>query len=157
MHRNNVRIRCTGRPVSGTSRLPRRDPEEMGKAVEKTSNNTGLNFTLAFDYGSREELIHAARVVVAEFRRFGESDHGRGDRDHPHIPEIPPVDLLVRTSGEHRLSNFLWQTAGAPLYVTPTNWPDFDRHELDSALTWWCLWPASDTWGWSTAPRPVIT
>jgi len=138
MHRNNVRIRCTGRPVSGTSRLPRRILKEMDKAVARTRENTGLNFTLAFDYGSREELIHAARGAVAASRLSGSPISVEAIGDHLYVPEIPPVDLLVRTSGEHRLSNFLlWQTAGAPLYVTSTNWPDFDRHELDAALTWW--------------------
>ncbi len=138
MHRNNVRIRCIGRPVSGTSRLPKRILREMDESIELTKSNTGLNFTLAFDYGSREELVYATRRLLDLRRR------GRAEIDEHtfaqclYEPAMPPVDLLVRTSGEQRLSNFLlWQAVGAPFYVTPTYWPDFDRTELETAVEWW--------------------
>jgi undecaprenyl diphosphate synthase len=138
MHRNNVRIRCIGRPVSGTSRLPRLILGEIERAVEKTRANTGLTFTLAFDYGSREELVYAARGAIEAHRRDGSPVDEAAVAAHLYEPGLPPVDLLVRTSGESRLSNYLlWQSAGAPFYVTKTYWPDFDRAELDAALGWW--------------------
>ncbi|HVC13452.1 MAG TPA: polyprenyl diphosphate synthase [Acidimicrobiales bacterium] len=137
MHRNNVRIRCIGRPVSRTSRLPRRILREMDESVELTKDNTGLNFTLAFDYGSREELVYATRRLLAAHRDGLEIDE-RALEQFLYEPAMPAVDLLVRTSGEQRLSNFLlWQAIGAPFYVTPTYWPDFDRSELEAAVRWW--------------------
>ena len=138
MHRNNVRIRCIGRPVSGTSRLPKRILREMDESIELTKGNTGLNFTLAFDYGSREELVYATRRLL-DLRWRGRAEIV----EHTfaqclYEPAMPPVDLLVRTSGEQRLSNFLlWQAVGAPFYVTPTYWPDFGRAELEAAVEWW--------------------
>jgi len=143
MHRNNVRIRCIGRPVSGTSRLPRRILREMAESVRLTAGNTGLNFTLAFDYGAREELVYATRHLLEAVREH----EARGD-DLPidaetfarylYEPAMPAVDLLVRTSGETRVSNFmLWQAAGAPFFVTPTYWPDFGPEALEAAVEWW--------------------
>jgi undecaprenyl diphosphate synthase len=138
MHRNNVRIRCIGRPVSGTSRLPRRILREMEESVELTKANTGLTFTLAFDYGAREELLYATRKLLEAHRREGTEIDERSFARCLYDPEMPPVDLLVRTSGEQRLSNFLlWQSVGAPFYVTPTYWPDFGGAELEAAITWW--------------------
>jgi undecaprenyl diphosphate synthase len=138
MDANNVRIRCIGRPVSGTSRLPRRILRSMDKSIEQTKGNDGLNFTLAFDYGGREELVYAAKRLVDDHRRSGVAVTEQAVRDRLYEPALPPVDLLVRTSGERRLSNFLlWEAAGAPFYVTPTYWPDFDRAELEIAVDWW--------------------
>ena len=131
MNANNVRVRCIGRLVSNTSALPWRIRREIKKLTTLTAKNTGLNFTLAFDYGGREELLWAARGVL--------EDNASVDvQSHLYTPTMPAVDLLIRTSGEYRLSNFLmWETAGAPFYVTPTYWPEFDRHELDQAIEWW--------------------
>ena len=144
MHANNVRIRCIGRPVSGTSRLPRRILREMAESVELTRDNTGLTFTLAFDYGSREELVYAARRVIAEHRASGTPVDAAAFAASLYEPDLPAVDLLVRTSGEHRISNFLlWQAVGAPFYATPTYWPDFGPDELGKALDWWQKDPAA--------------
>jgi undecaprenyl diphosphate synthase len=138
MHRNNVRIRCVGRAVSGTSRLPRRILREIQRSVRTTEGNTGLNFTLAFDYGSREELVYAARNLLQAHARGAAPLTEDSMRAFLYEPALPPVDLLVRTSGEQRYSNFLlWQAVGAPFYVTPTYWPDFDRGELQAAIDWW--------------------
>jgi undecaprenyl diphosphate synthase len=138
MHENNVRIRCIGRPVSGTSRLPGRILREMDESVQLTKGNTGLNFTLAFDYGSREELVYAARRLLEAHQKDGVEIDEHAFGRFLYEPAMPPVDLLVRTSGEQRLSNFLlWQAIGAPFYVTPTYWPDFNRAELLAALAWW--------------------
>jgi undecaprenyl diphosphate synthase len=138
MHRNNLRIRCVGRAVSGTSRLPRRILREIAQSVRTTETNTGLNFTLAFDYGAREELVYAARNLLRAHAEHGVVVSEASLAEHLYAPELPAVDLLVRTSGEQRYSNFmLWQAVGAPFYVTPTYWPDFDRGELEGAIEWW--------------------
>jgi undecaprenyl diphosphate synthase len=138
MHANNVRIRCIGRPVSGTSRLPKRIQREMDESVVLTAGNTGLNFTLAFDYGGREELVYAARRLLETHRISGRPIDETTFASCLYEPNLPPVDLLVRTSGEHRISNFvLWQAVGAPFYATQTYWPDFGRQELENALAWW--------------------
>jgi undecaprenyl diphosphate synthase len=138
MNRNNVRIRCIGRPVSGTSRLPRRILRELDKSEKLTAGNTGLNFTLAFDYGAREELVFALDGLLGAHRGSGVPISEETIREHLYEPLLPRVDLLVRTSGEYRLSNFLlWEAVGAPFYVTPTYWPDFDRAELEAAIDWW--------------------
>jgi undecaprenyl diphosphate synthase len=145
MHRNNVRIRCIGRPVAGTSRLPRQILREMEESVELTEANTGLNFTLAFDYGSREEIVYAARHLLEAHLRDGTAIDERSFARFLYEPAMPPVDLLVRTSGEQRLSNFLlWQSVGAPFYVTSTYWPDFSRAELEAAVNWWRTVPQGD-------------
>ena len=138
MHRNNVRIRCIGRPVSKTSRIPRRILREMDRSVALTRDNTGLQFTLAFDYGGREELVYAARRLLAAHRTSGDPITEETLSRYLYEPALPPVDLLVRTSGEHRVSNFLlWEAVDAPFYVTPAYWPDFDHQELHAAIEWW--------------------
>lgn len=135
MNTNNVRVRCIGRLVSGTSELPWRIRREIRKITALTKGNDGLNFTLAFDYGGREELLWAARGALGD---AADARLGDGVGAHLYVPSMPAVDLLIRTSGEYRLSNFLmWEAAGSPFYVTPTFWPEFDRSELESAVEWW--------------------
>lgn len=155
MHRNNVRIRCVGRAVSGTSRLPRRIQREIARSVRTTAGNTGLNFTLAFDYGAREELVYAARNLLRAHAERGVAMTEETFAACLYEPQLPPVDLLVRTSGEQRYSNFLlWQAVGAPFYVTPTYWPDFDRRELEAAIEWW---RADAAKGWERSAAPAGT
>ena len=155
MHRNNVRIRCIGRPVSGTSKIPRRILREMEKSVELTKDNTGLQFTLAFDYGGREELVYATRRLLEAHRRDGTPVTESTLAAYLYEPALPPVDLLVRTSGEHRVSNFLlWEAVDAPFYVTPAYWPDFDRDELASAIAWWREGRAEAAAAGLTGPAP---
>lgn len=154
MHRNNVRIRCIGRPVSRTSRIPRRILREMDRSVELTRENTGLQFTLAFDYGGREELAYAARQLIEAHRARGVPITEATLGEHLYEPALPPVDLLVRTSGEHRVSNFLlWEAVEAPFYVTPAYWPDFDRGELEAAIGWWRRWQAGEAGRSAAAER----
>jgi undecaprenyl diphosphate synthase len=87
--------------------------------------------TVAFDYGSRAELLRAARLARANSETVTMTTLQR----HLYSPDLPPVDLLIRTSGESRISNFLlWQIAGARLYLTERSWPDFDNSEFDAAL-----------------------
>ena len=98
--------------------------------MEDTAQTTGMTLTVAFDYGGRAELVTAVR----EARRQGPVDMSTIEQ-HLYLPELPPVDVLVRTSGERRVSNFLlWQSAGAAIHFTDTAWPDFDADELDSAI-----------------------
>ena len=115
LDRTRSRVQARGSPPSCGARSRSRPASP--------SDNTGLNFTVAFDYGGRQELVEAARPIAAEQPdRIDTTTVGR----HLYAPELPPVDLMVRTSGEARISNFLlWEGVGAQLYVTPTLWPDF--------------------------------
>jgi undecaprenyl diphosphate synthase len=135
MHANNVKIRWIGRGTRAGSRIPAVVRREIEKSTRLTAENTGLNFTVAFDYGGRQELVEAARAIAAEQpEEIDEHTVGR----HLYEPALPPVDLMIRTSGEGRISNFLlWEGVGAQLYVTPTLWPDFDASELARAIDWW--------------------
>jgi undecaprenyl diphosphate synthase len=129
----NVRVQWIGRPFATPgARTPRLIQRAIRKAIADTSANTGMLLTVAFDYGTRVELLDAVNRLRAEGTPVTPSSiDGR-----LYLPELPPVDVLVRTSGEGRVSNFLlWQSAGAPVYFTEKNWPDFDREELDAALT----------------------
>ena len=128
----NVRIRWMGRPFdSPDARTPSYVQKAIRKAVADTAGNTGMVLTVAFDYGSRAELVHAAEQAVAEGETISEASIAR----HLYLPELPSVDVLVRTSGELRVSNFmLWQIVGAHVYFTDRTWPEFDAAELDAAL-----------------------
>jgi undecaprenyl diphosphate synthase len=128
----NVRIRWMGRPFdSPDARTPAYVQRAIRKAIADTAANTGMVLTVAFDYGSRAELVHAAEQAVAAGETISEASISR----HLYLPDLPPVDVLVRTSGELRVSNFmLWQIAGAHVYFTDRTWPEFDAAELDAAL-----------------------
>jgi undecaprenyl diphosphate synthase len=129
----NVRVQWIGRPFdSAEARTPRYVQKAIEKAISDTAENTGMVLTVAFDYGSRAEIVHAAEQVVAA----GRERVTAADLDaHMYLPDLPPVDVVVRTSGERRISNFmLWQSAGAPVYFTEQTWPDFGEDELDAAI-----------------------
>jgi undecaprenyl diphosphate synthase len=103
-----------------------------------TAGNTDLNLVFAFNYGSRREIVEAARELA---RRVAAEELSLGQIDESHlaaslyIPDMPDVDLIIRSSGEHRLSNFLlWQAAYAEFYFPGILWPDFDRHALLDAV-----------------------
>jgi undecaprenyl diphosphate synthase len=102
------------------------------KAINDTAANTGMVLTVAFDYGSRAEIVHAAEAAIAG----GCARVTAGDLDKGmYLAELPPVDVVVRTSGERRISNFLlWQSAGTRVYFTEQTWPDFGAPELDAAI-----------------------
>ena len=127
----NVRIQWMGRPFdSREARTPRYVQRAIRKAIADTAGNTGMVLTVAFDYGSHAEMVHAARAAAAA----GPLDQAAIDRNL-YLPELPPVDVMVRTSGELRISNFmLWQSADAEVYFTERPWPEFDAAELDAAL-----------------------
>ena len=127
----NVRIQWMGRPFdSRDARTPRFVQRAIRKAIADTARNTGMVLTVAFDYGSHAEMVHAAKTAATA----GPIDQAAIDRNL-YLPELPPVDVMVRTSGELRISNFmLWQSAGAEVYFTERPWPEFDANELDAAL-----------------------
>jgi len=127
----NVRVQWMGRPFdTPDARTPKFVQRAIRKAIADTAQNTGMVLTVAFDYGSHAEIAHAARAAVAA---GDPSPEGIGR--HLYLPDLPPVDVLVRTSGEVRVSNFmLWQSAGTEVYFTDKPWPEFDAAELDAAL-----------------------
>ncbi len=128
----NVRIQWIGRPFdTPDARTPRYVQRAIRKAIKDTARNTGMVLTVAFDYGSRAEILHAA--VAARSARQPVDVNGIGA--HLYLPELPPVDVVVRTSGERRVSNFmLWQAQGAAISFTTKSWPEFDAEGLDAAL-----------------------
>ncbi|NCV60941.1 MAG: hypothetical protein EBW52_05980 [Betaproteobacteria bacterium] len=135
LNANNVRIQWIGRPFNEPgSKTPAFIQREIQQAIEDTAHNTGMVLTVAFDYGSRAELLRAAQHARAKH------DSGIDITSHEiaynlYAPQLPPVDVVVRTSGESRISNFLlWQIMGARVYFTERTWPDFDAHEIDNAL-----------------------
>ena len=109
----NVRIQWIGRPFdSPDARTPKYVQRAIRKAIADTAGNTGMLLTVAFDYGARGELIDAVRRLRADGRA---GDARRRSPTHLYLPELPPVDVLVRTCGERRVSNFLlWQAPGRP-------------------------------------------
>jgi undecaprenyl diphosphate synthase len=128
----DVRVQWIGRPFdSPSARTPRYVQRAIRKAINDTAGNTGMTLTVAFDYGGRAELMSAVRAV----RATGEIVTTEAIDKHLYLPELPPVDVMVRTSGEQRVSNFLlWQGAGAKIHFTDAAWPDFDADDLDRAI-----------------------
>jgi undecaprenyl diphosphate synthase len=134
MMQENVRIRFVGNLLA----LPASLREEIERAVEATRNNQGIQFTVATNYGGRQEILQACRAIAAKVEKgllqADEIDEVLFER-HLYTAGICDPDLLIRTSGEMRISNFLlWQMAYAEIYVTDTLWPDFDRQEFHHAL-----------------------
>jgi undecaprenyl diphosphate synthase len=134
MNDNNVRIRYIGR----THELPSEVRDRMHWAAEQTARNTGTTLTLALNYGARSELVDAFRALALEMERSGRSPHEVTEQDierHLYTSHMPDPDLLVRTSGEMRISNYLlWQIAYTEIYVTDRLWPDFRGVHLLEAL-----------------------
>jgi undecaprenyl diphosphate synthase len=128
----NVRIQWIGRPFgSPGARTPRYVQRAIRKAIADTAGNTGMVLTVAFDYGGRAELMDAVEAA----RAGGGPITAEAIGTHLYLPELPPVDVMVRTSGERRVSNFLlWQSAGSKIHFTDNAWPDFDAADLDAAI-----------------------
>ena len=126
LNKNNIRLQYIGRQHE----LPHAVQEKMSWASDATAKNTGMILTLALNYSARSELVDAFRSIVDAAARNGGLNHLNIDEDsvsrHLYTRHLPDPDLVVRTSGEMRLSNFLlWQLAYAEIYVTPTLWPEF--------------------------------
>ena len=128
----NVRIQWIGRRFDDpAARTPRFVQRAIHKAILDTSSNTGMTLTVAFDYGSRAEIVDAARDALATGSPIDQASLAR----HLYLPDMPDVDVVIRTSGERRVSNFLlWQAQGAPFHFTDKTWPELDADDIDHAL-----------------------
>ena len=134
IHRNNIRMLVIGRP----DQLPEEVRADIERAMEQTAGNTGMKLAVALNYGGRAELVDAFNRILDRVRHNGLAN-ARVDEEmisqHLYTAGLPDPDLLIRTSGEMRVSNFLlWQIAYAEIYVTETLWPDFSRAQLYEAL-----------------------
>jgi len=135
LQKNDIRLQAIGR----LDALPPQVRRELESAVEATSANRGLLVNLAINYGGRAEIVDAVNSILDMARLEGSLDSLRIDEDQIatslYTADCPDPDLLIRTSGEMRISNFLlWQIAYAELYVTETLWPDFTRADLLQAI-----------------------
>jgi undecaprenyl diphosphate synthase len=131
---NNVRLRTIG----DIDALPKDAADQLEEAVNNTKNNTGLNLLLALSYSSRWEIVHAVKKIAGDIKDGNIDIKDINDavfESYLHTAGIPDPELLIRTSGEFRVSNFLlWQIAYTELYFTPTLWPDFRREHLYQAI-----------------------
>ncbi|MBX3014551.1 MAG: di-trans,poly-cis-decaprenylcistransferase [Caldilineaceae bacterium] len=130
LHKNGVRIVHSGRIEGISSHLQ----TQISRAIEVTQHNDRIILNVAFNYGGRAEILDAFRAALADGVQPSELTE-EIFRSYLYTSELPDPDLIIRTGGEWRLSNFLiWQAAYAEYYTTPTFWPDFDEAELDKAL-----------------------
>lgn len=124
--------------IGNFEKLPNSAQKEIGSIIEKTKNNDKMILTLALSYGSREEIVNAVKTISDKVKNNIISIDGIDDsiiNEHLYTHNLPDVDLLIRTSGEHRISNFLlWQIAYAELYFTDILWPDFKQQDLYEAI-----------------------
>jgi len=131
--RNNIRFQVIGRPEE----LPPDVRQELEIGIRQTEGNTGMRFNIALNYGGRAEIVDAARRAIAAGLEPGDLDEQRFG-EFLYTAGQPDPDLLIRTSGEMRVSNFLlWQIAYAEIWVTETLWPDFRcRHLLEAIVAY---------------------
>jgi undecaprenyl diphosphate synthase len=130
-HQENIRLVHLGR----LDRISQKLTMKIKAAVELTKNNTGLTLCLAFDYGGRDEIVQAARRITGDSITDDNIDESIFAQ-YLHTADIPDPDLVIRTGGESRLSNFLlWQAAYSELYFTPVLWPDFGHKDVEEALS----------------------
>ncbi len=134
IHKNNIRLTIIGRE----SDLPDAVLKDLERATQLTGSNTGMNLVVALNYGARAEIVDAFNAMLQQISANDQTEF-RADEEaiaaHLYTAGLPDPDLLIRTSGEMRVSNFLlWQIAYAEIYVTETLWPDFSRARLFEAL-----------------------
>ncbi|WP_334124248.1 isoprenyl transferase [Empedobacter brevis] len=134
LHKNGIRLNVIG----DLSKLPRKAYNDLEKAMDKTKDNTSCVLTLALSYGSKEELLHAMQTIAKKYKDGEISDDDFNEElvhQNLYTHDLPMVDLMIRTSGETRISNFLlWQIAYAELYFTEVLWPDFNEEEFYKAV-----------------------
>lgn len=134
LQRQRVRIRAAGRIEA----LPRRALADLRRAIEETAGNDGLTLVLALNYGGRSEILDAVRSIAADAaagRIAPEAVDEPLFASRLYLPDVPDPDLMIRTSGEQRISNFLlWQSAYSELWFPEVLWPDFRKRHLDEAL-----------------------
>ena len=134
MFKNNIKLNAIG----DLDTLPNEVREELYTIIESTKDNTGMTLTLALSYGGKQEIFKAVKEISEKVKNdiicldnFDDSVIN----DHLYTSDLPDVDLLIRTSGEKRISNFLlWQLAYAELYFTDVYWPDFTEEDLEKAI-----------------------
>jgi undecaprenyl diphosphate synthase len=134
LQKNNIRLNCIGT----IDLLPAKAKKELLSVIEKTKNNSRMTLTLALSYGSREELLNAVKIISNKVKNNIISIDSLDEsiiNQHLYTHNLPDVDLVIRTSGEHRISNFLlWQIAYAEFYFTEVLWPDFKEEDLYEAI-----------------------
>jgi len=134
LQNNNIKLLAIG----NLSLLPKKVYRELNEVIEKTKHNNRMSLTLALSYGSREELINAIKDISNKVKNNIISPENIDEsiiNEHLYTRNLPDVDLLIRTSGEQRISNFLlWQIAYAELYFTNVLWPDFTKEKLYEAI-----------------------
>lgn len=134
LHQENVRVMTIG----DMSALPAETQEAFQEAQDKTKNNTGMTLVVALNYGARSELVTATQALISEVVQNNMNPSDITEEDiacHLYTAQVPDPELVIRTSGEMRLSNFLlWQAAYAEFVCTPVLWPDFNRYELLKCL-----------------------
>ncbi|NAW68560.1 di-trans,poly-cis-decaprenylcistransferase [Vibrio sp. V27_P1S3P104] len=136
LHKNNLRLRIIG----DKSRFSQRLQSKIAQAEALTQNNTGMVINIAANYGGKWDITQAVREIATKVScgdlSVDEIDEGVV-ANHLTMADLPEVDLLIRTSGECRISNFmLWQLAYAEMYFTPVFWPEFGEESLIEAMTW---------------------
>ncbi|MCK6262592.1 isoprenyl transferase [Vibrio sp. ZSDE26] len=136
LHKNNLRLRVIG----DKSRFSERLQTKIAQAEEKTSANSGMVVNIAANYGGKWDIAQAMKTIAIEVEQGKLSSDSISEdliTSHLSMSDIPAVDLLIRTGGECRISNFmLWQLAYAELYFTPIYWPEFGEDSLIEAVTW---------------------
>ena len=134
MMKNNIRLNTIGH----TNMMPNNVQQELQEVLDETKKNTGLVLTLALSYGARQEILRAVQEISYKVKNNIISIENVDDNiinEHLYTQNLPDVDLLIRTSGEVRISNFLlWQIAYAELYFTDELWPDFNETSLNKAI-----------------------
>jgi undecaprenyl diphosphate synthase len=133
--KNNIRLQVIGH----LARLPQKNQKQLQDSIAKTATNNGLTLVVALSYGSREEIVDAAKILMEEARAgtMNPADLNTAIfSNYLYTAGMPDPDLLIRTSGECRVSNFLlWQISYAEIVITETLWPDFRREHLEAAIT----------------------
>jgi undecaprenyl diphosphate synthase len=131
---NKIRLQAIG----CIENLPTKAKKELREVIEKTANNSRMTLTLALSYGAREEMIQAVKQISEKVKNNiidSETIDESTINNHLYTRNLPDVDMMIRTSGEQRISNFLlWQMAYAELYFTDTLWPDFRKENLFEAI-----------------------
>ncbi|MDG1714865.1 isoprenyl transferase [Lacinutrix sp.] len=131
---NNIKLNAIGK----LSNLPKKVFTELNEVIERTKDNSRMTLTLALSYGSREELLNTIKEISDKVKNNIISSENIDEsiiNEHLYTQNLPDVDLLIRTSGEQRISNFLlWQIAYAELYFTKVLWPDFTQQHLCDAI-----------------------
>jgi undecaprenyl diphosphate synthase len=134
LHENNVKVRILG----DYTRLPARAIERLERSLETTANNDGMGFNIALNYGSRDEIVHGLRAIAEDVRagRIDPSDiDAAAVSDRLYTAGMPDPDLIIRTGGERRLSNFLlWQSAYSEFVFSDAYWPDFSPEAFEKSI-----------------------